>query len=380
MEIVVTTKIKLLPDKEQKKLLLKTLNQMKDGLNFVSEVAYENNCLVHSKKLQKLVYNELRETFGLKSQMACNACNIVSGNYATEVANKTFRKIFYKNAKLVYSYGRDFSFAKNNLISIGTLEKRAKMPYITKGNEKYFDGSWEFATSELKYKKGNFYLHISVKKEMEEPEIYKNVVGVDFGMRFLATAIDSKDHHLFWRGGKVTKVRTKHLNLRKRLQECGTKSAKRKLKKLSGKERRFMTNENHCVSKALVRFAGENSIIALENLKGINITTKVRDSENHFRYHRMSWDFYQLRQLIEYKAKLNKSIVVDVDPAYTSQKCPKCGHTHKENRNKNKHIFECKACNYKSNDDRIGAINLRQLGIEYHCRMNEKEEKKEQSA
>ena len=374
MEVVVTTKIKLLPNEEQKELLLKTLKQMKDGLNFASEVAYKNNYLAHSKKLQKLVYNDLREKFGLKSQMACNACNIVSGNYATEVTNKTFGKVFYKNAKLVYSYGRDFTFAKNNLISIGTLEKRAKMPYVTKGNEKYFDGSWEFATSELKYKKGKFYLHISVKKEIEEPEIYKNVVGVDLGMRFLATAIDSKDNHLFWRGGKVTQIRAKHLNLRKRLQECGTKSAKRKLKKLSGKERRFMTNENHCVSKALVRFAGENSIIALENLEDINITTKVRDNENHFRYHRMSWAFYQLRQFIEYKAKLNKSIVVDVDPAYTSQKCPKCGHTHKENRNKDKHIFECKACNYKSNDDRIGAINLRQLGIEYHSRINKKEE------
>ena len=67
-------------------------------------------------------------------------------------------------------------------------------------------------------------------------------------------------------------------------------------------------------------------------------------------------------------------MVVDVDPAYTSQKCPKCGHTHKENRNKDKHIFECKACNCKSNDDRIGAINLRQLGIEYHSRINKKEE------
>ena len=93
----------------------------------------------------------------------------------------------------------------------------------------------EFATSELKYKKGKFYLHISVKKEIEEPEIYKNVVGVDLGMRFLATAIDSKNNHLFWKGGKVTQVRAKHLNLRKRLQECGTKSAKRKLKKLSEK-------------------------------------------------------------------------------------------------------------------------------------------------
>ena len=53
-----------------------------------------------------------------------------------------------------------------------------------------------------------------------------------------------------------------------------------------------------------------------------------------------------------------------VNPAYTSQTCPKCGHTEKANRNKRLHIFCCKNCSYQSNDDRIGAMNLHRMGIE----------------
>ncbi len=52
-----------------------------------------------------------------------------------------------------------------------------------------------------------------------------------------------------------------------------------------------------------------------------------------------------------------------VNPAYTSQTCPKCGHTEKANRNKKIHLFCCRNCGYKSNDDRIGAMNLYRMGI-----------------
>lgn len=58
-----------------------------------------------------------------------------------------------------------------------------------------------------------------------------------------------------------------------------------------------------------------------------------------------------------YKAKRNQSSVIKVDPRYTSQFCPVCGHIQKTNRNKKIHLFACKNCDYKSNDDRIGAMN-----------------------
>ncbi len=124
-----------------------------------------------------------------------------------------------------------------------------------------------------------------------------------------------------------------------------------------------MTDVNHQVSKALVEQAGKNSLIVLEELEGIrSATEKVRKRD---RWYTVGWAFYQLRQMIEYKAKRNQSTVIAVDPAYTSQTCPMCGHTEKANQTKKKHIFQCKTCGYTSNDDRIGAMNLHRKGIEY---------------
>ena len=182
-------------------------------------------------------------------------------------------------------------------------------------------------------------------------------------MRFLVVAIDSKDKTLFVNGKQIKQVKAKYVKLRKHLQAKGTKSAKRKLKEISGRENRFMSNVNHFISKALLNFAEKNSLIVLEDLIGINLSTTARIKDI---YYRLSWSFAQLRQFIEYKALLKGIKILVVDPKYTSQMCPKCGYTHKNNRNHTTHTFTCGKCNYTSNDDRIGAMNLRQKGIEYH--------------
>ena len=93
-----------------------------------------------------------------------------------------------------------------------------------------------------------------------------------------------------------------------------------------------------------------------------NVTERVRIKD---RYVSVSWSFYDLEQKLIYKAKQNQSSVIKVDPRYRSQCCPICGHTEKANRNKKIHLFTCKNCGYKSNDDRIGAMNLYRMGINY---------------
>ena len=101
----------------------------------------------------------------------------------------------------------------------------------------------------------------------------------------------------------------------------------------------------------------------LEDLTGIRQATEKVRLKN--RYVSVSWAFYQFKQLLCYKAKENGQSVILIDPKYTSQTCPKCGHREKANRDKKKHHFHCKRCHYQSNDDRIGAMNIHRKGIEF---------------
>lgn len=124
-----------------------------------------------------------------------------------------------------------------------------------------------------------------------------------------------------------------------------------------------MQNVNHFISKALVDTYGKYTLFVMEDLTGIrNATEKGRLND---RYQTVSWLFYDLDPIIEYKTLKTGCLGVAVDPKCTSQTCPKCGHTEKSNRKKKTHTFCCRACQYASNDDRIGAMNLQQKGIAY---------------
>lgn len=236
--------------------------------------------------------------------------------------------------------------------------------FYKNGFEQYFTDNCKFGTAKLVFKHGKFFLHIPVTYEINELAMSEvsNVVGIDRGIRFIATTYDSKGKTNFYDGNTIKQKRGHYKALRKELQQVRTPSSRRRLKAIGQRENRWMQDVNHCISKALVENNPDGTLFVLEDLTGIRSATEkvlVKD-----RYISVSWSYYDFEQKLTYKALKNHQLVEKVNPAYTSQICPKCGHTEKANRNKHKHIFCCKNCGYTSNDDRIGAMNLYRMGIE----------------
>jgi putative transposase len=148
-----------------------------------------------------------------------------------------------------------------------------------------------------------------------------NFIGVDLGIANIATDSDGDQHS----GEDVERIRRKHNLQRRRLQRKGTKGAKKKLRRLAGKEARFRRHENHRISKAIVGKAkGTGRGIALEDLKGIRerITARGTDARNRL----SGWSFGQLHAFLAYKAERAGIPVVTVDPRHTSRTCAACGH------------------------------------------------------
>ncbi len=364
-----TIRLKLLVSPAQKHALDTTLIANRRALNFTSKVAFQNGGISAFKTLQQLVYRPLRNDFGLKSQMACNVCSAVASTYASAESNKRMKLAVFSHSKLVYSYNRDYTVQVNeHTVSIGTLDKRIKVPFLVGENYLPYLHSqdWRFGSAELVPTRTGYSLHVTVKYEIVEPRLTEcdAIIGVDRGMNFLAVATNQDDKAMFFKGRSIKDKKARFVRQRKDLQRQGNRSAKRKLKNLAGRENRFMTNVNHQVANQIIAFAkasGNNPCIVLENLTNMNLNTTVRLRN---RYWRFSWAFAQLESFIRYKAVAAGISVLSVSSHYTSQKCPKCGHTEKANRDKKKHRFDCRKCHYKLNDDLVGARNIRDRGRE----------------
>ena len=161
-------------------------------------------------------------------------------------------------------------------------------------------------------------------------------------------------------GAKVHEVRQRYHKRRQELQRVGTRSAKRRLKKLSGREKQFQKDTNHKIAKTLVHKAVvSRKALALEELTGIRERTTVR-REN--RYERHCWAFSQLRMYIAYKAAWASVDVRFVDPANTSRTCSECGHCAKANR-QTQASFKCQQCGFCCNADLNAAINISRADV-----------------
>lgn len=371
VEVTTTVTARLFPTEQEAEALTAYLMEYAAVLNHLSHVAFENKCQ-NFRTLHDANYHDLRRVYSLGSQAVISAEKEVVARYKGIHANmakddrwKNFVRFRKHTAALVYN--RDYSLKVVDgqfVASLQSLNGRIKNIPV-EGLELLHDENLRIGTATMNFRRGKWLLHVPVTREVPAASVddVRNIVGIDVGIRHLAVSYDSKDNTAFYRGGEVKNRRAKYALLRRDLQRKGTPSSRRRLRSIGSRESRWMSDVNHVVSKALVNNAGENALIVVEDLTGIrNATERVRRKN---RYVSVSWAFYDLRQKIEYKAALNGSIVIAVDPRYTSQMCPKCGHTEKANRNKRTHSFTCRRCEYRSNDDRIGSMNLHNKGIQY---------------
>ena len=370
-QMTVTAKVQVVTTAEDRALLDATMSSYTAACDFVSDYVFRTHDLKQFSINEKL-YHDIRDRFGLKAQMAQSVIKTVIARYKTiqttqkrkhqkpEWIRPEFRKPQYD---LVWN--RDYSL-KETVFSVNTLGGRISLPYFSKGMEQYFDHeTYQFGTAKLVKKHGKYFLHIPVSFEVPEsdPSDICNIVGIDRGINFVVATYDSNHRSGFVSGRQIKQKRAHYKKLRSDLQRCQTPSARRRLKAIGQRENRWMQDVNHCVSKALVEQNPSHTLFVLEDLTGIrNATERVRTKQ---RYVSVSWAFYDLEQKLLYKAERHQDSVIKVDPHYTSQQCPICGHTEKANRNKRNHLFCCKNCGYQSNDDRIGAMNLYRKGIEY---------------
>ena len=348
----ITAKVKILSNPEESKKLLETMEVFNLACQEIADTCFKlksaDKLLIH-----KEVYYSIREKHGLSAQLAVRCISKACESY--KINKKVCPKI-KKHSAVTYDQ-RILTFKGLNQVSISTLSGRIKLPILVRD---YFKGHANRIKGQvdLLYINKEFYLYATCDMPEETTNEPKEYIGVDLGVNNIAVTSDKE----FFSSEKIENKRTKYTKLRKHLQKKQTKSAKRKLKKISGKESRFRKDVNHQISKKIVSKAkSTNSAIALEDLKGIKERTIVKKCHKKQRDKRNAWSFYQLRLFIQYKAQLAGVPVVIVNPAYTSIMCPKCTAIDKKNR-KTQSEFCCTGCNYTEHADVVGSINIASAG------------------
>ncbi|WP_260848908.1 transposase [Streptomyces sp. SLBN-118] len=372
--------VKLVTTPEVAAALHSSLCAANEAANFVSVVAFREKVFrpyTTKRKdgtvrigLQDLVYTEIKDRFGLSAQPAIRVikkvvdayttlhANLKAGNYGKEgsrrrAAAESKPIVFRPDAAQPYDL-RCLSWQYDaQTVSIWTTSGRLQgVGYVGHSDQLKSLHTCRKGETDLVHRDGKWFLVATC--EVPEAERFEPVdwIGVDRGIVNLATTSDGDNYS----GRRLGRYRRWQQRKRQELQTKRTRSANRRLRNRNRREQRHAAHVNHKISKTIVTEAQRTGRgIALEDLGGIRERARLNAPQ---RVRLSSWPFHQLGEHLAYKALRAGVPFLEVDSAYTSQMCPRCGHTTRNNR-PDRDTFSCRRCGLAGPSDHVAGVNVR---------------------
>ncbi len=340
-----TVKIKIANKPE----LIQTIKTYSEIYKYIADVGLKNKTW-NKVELHRLTYKIIRNKYpDFPSAMVQTVRDVASEalkrtKLKTQINCKEYSSIRLDKRNLRVNF-------QNNMISISSISGRLKFSFNdNRLSQKY--KTWSPVAGMLVFKNSNLFLNLVVEKETPQTLIFekKDVLGIDRGVNNIIVCSNNQ----FFNSKKLKNIKGKYQYLKKVLQSKGTPSAKRKLQRISGTERRFVADTNHRISKAIAE--SDYKVFALEKL------TKKTKKENGKRFNKKlgNWSFKQFETFLGYKAEALGKLVVFVNPRYTSQKCSNCDKVEKSNRKGS--WYSC-GCGFQLHSDLNASRNIANLGI-----------------
>lgn len=235
--------------------------------------------------------------------------------------------------------------------SIKTTFNGFKVP--TFGSVKVFNfkvPKGELRTASIVREADGLYLKVVVREErIEINRENQSICSIDMGIKFFLTTSDGEfvdnPRHLF---NYLKKLRIENRKL-SRMKKGGS-NFKKQVNVLQRLHQKVSRTRKDFLHKQSIYLANNYSTVIREDLK---ISKMIKSS---FAKHIADCSWSMFFDMLEYKTN-----VIKINPAYTSQKCSKCGYTCKENR-RTQSLFECIKCNHTDNADYNACLNILESG------------------
>lgn len=297
-------------------------------------------------KAHKALYADLRLQY---PDVPSALLQTIRDNAMEAVKATKFKRYPKKKPTSGLRYDKRTMTLRGYQLTLSCIGKREKLILNVPEHFKGIFQTWDFRGATVTYTKNTkqFWVRL-VFETVDVPQVKGEVQGIDRGLYHQAVTSDGQ----FFSSSQIRGVQRRYLYNRRKLQQKGTRSAKRRLKAMSGREKRFMKDTNHCVSKKLANQSGI-AVFVVEDLSSIRTKRRGKKMNKWLG----SWAFYQQEQFLTYKAEALGKRVVHQDPRYTSQKCNVCKHIKRTNRHKSR--FCCHNCGYQTHADLNAALNVR---------------------
>ncbi|MEO1373603.1 MAG: transposase [Cyanobacteria bacterium J06635_10] len=274
---------------------------------------------------------------------------------------------------------------KSGIVIDGNRIKLGKLGWMRFHNSRPIPDGFKIQSATIRLKADGLYVSIKIKDKsvpafpIISPEEVKTAAGMDMGITKLVhfsdgSQVDNPKLSTNKKSRRTLRIRQRRISRKKKgsknRSKAGNRVARTYQKITNKREALHWKIASKAVKKADALFAEDL------NISGMKSRCKPKkDEANKGRFlpngqsrkrglnrsiSDASW--YSLLKKIEYMAAKHGKLFLKVNPRYSSQECPKCGHVHKDNRNKEK--FICTNCGHIAHADLKAAVTVKQRGVE----------------
>lgn len=301
-----TVLVKLKVQAEAETRLLATFADYKLAWQHVSDWVYQNKTR-NRFKVHAETYREIRNKLpNLNSGLVQQARNDAIAKFSSIASNKHKISAAPKLKNVSLRFDNRTSTLVGNVLSLAVNGGRIRVelesfPFLEKHR------AYKTLAPLVFRRNKDFYVALTFDTPVPESKS-GGIMGIDLGLRILAATSEGK----LIRGAKMNRLRRKSRFLKAELQRKGTKSSKRHLRRLRGKEKRQSRDVIHCSVNEVLKTSA--AILAVEKL---DLRAKKHRKDSNRR--RFSVPLSAFLTILQYKAKAKGKQVVEVSPCWTSQ-------------------------------------------------------------
>ena len=320
------------------------------NLNFISFVRYIQDFII--KKMNKVTYksltfnhmNVIGKTMNVSGMLEKSHTKLTNTIIHINLPKIAIIDLPVRHSKKYHGTFKDYKYFLNK----------------TTGQKQYLiQISFDEVKKEIKIT-----LVRNIKKNTSDNYEGKQIFGVDVNTKHNIFALSNYETQ------KIDKKLVKKIvREKKKLKKIQSQRDKLKLPKEYSKRQKRIQDKINKQVEYLQNYAchlllknHKNSILVIENLERNLKKCKINNTqyEEELNYN----DLFSLLRIYSMKdtvirmsGNYNVNVVL-VNPDFTSQMCPKCGHISKNNR-KSQETFCCEKCNHKNNADINAAKNIK---------------------
>jgi len=355
--LTLSVKMRVSPEPNSYQELLDLMRRYRDALNYSIRAVVEDKALSLCKA-HKLLYNDLKEKYGLPPRIATDCYREALAIAKSWLRNPNRGEVpRARRLRIWLTPNQSYRVKGERIEILGGFKLRIA------GWDRRYDG-YPNREARLVFRDGEFFLYISKRVPRPAKYVPKGVLAVDVNEKHVVAGNSEFEHRLETGVERALRYKLLAEDLQRRYSAGRYRAWLRR--GIRERMRCFHRKTGNIIEDWVKRASHEIVVLAKQRQHALaredltGLADSLRKLPRNHKVGLMMLSYRKLGFWIDWQAEKHGVPVAVVEPGGTSSACPRCGSRAKENGYR---ALKCVKCGFEADRDTVAVLNIEKKAL-----------------